>query len=377
MVAVRPIRADEHRRFVEARGQASFLQLPSWAAVKSEWRAESLGWFPDDGGDPLGVGLVLYRQVPRLRRFLAYVPEGPVLDWEHIDVDTLTGALDGLVAHAHASGAFGVRLGPPVVARRWSAPTVKSGLAAGTPGRRLADLPPDAVDPTAATVIAALRRAGFRPPPPAGGFSAGQPRYAFWLPIADRSDSDLLAGFNQLWRRNIRKAERAGVVVDEATAADLPAFHDLYVETARRDQFVPRPLSYFQRMFSAMHAEDPHRIRLYLARHDGDLVAATTMVQVGRHAWYSYGASSTAKREVHGSHAVQWRMMRDARDAGACVYDLRGITGTLDPDDPLVGLVQFKIGTGGEAVEYLGEWDRPINRPLHAAVDLYLRRRGS
>jgi lipid II:glycine glycyltransferase (peptidoglycan interpeptide bridge formation enzyme) len=69
-------------------------------------------------------------------------------------------------------------------------------------------------------------------------------------------------------------------------------------------------------------------------------------------------------------------MMRDALAAGATVYDLRGITDTLDPDDPHVGLIQFKVGTGGEAVEYLGEWDLPLNRPLYAAFTAYMRRRG-
>jgi len=55
----------------------------------------------------------------------------------------------------------------------------------------------------------------------------------------------------------------------------VKAFHDLYVETARRDHFTPRPLSYFETMFAALGAEEPDRIRLYLAHHDGDLVAAT------------------------------------------------------------------------------------------------------
>jgi lipid II:glycine glycyltransferase (peptidoglycan interpeptide bridge formation enzyme) len=124
-----------------------------------------------------------------------------------------------------------------------------------------------------------------------------------------------------------------------------------------------------------MHAEDPDRLRLYLARHEGDLVAATTMVRVGEHAWYSYGASSTEKRDVRGSNAIQWRMMRDAAAAGATVYDLRGITDTLDPDDPHFGLIQFKLGTGGDAVEYAGEWDLPLNRLLYKAFDLYMSRR--
>jgi lipid II:glycine glycyltransferase (peptidoglycan interpeptide bridge formation enzyme) len=68
-------------------------------------------------------------------------------------------------------------------------------------------------------------------------------------------------------------------------------------------------------------------------------------------------------------------MIADAHAAGAQVYDLRGITDTLDSDDPLFGLIQFKVGTGGEAVEYVGEWDYPLNRVLHTAFTYYLRRR--
>ena len=105
------------------------------------------------------------------------------------------------------------------------------------------------------------------------------------------------------------------------------------------------------------------------------VVAATTMVRVGQHAWYSYGASTTAKRDVRGSNAIQWQMMRDAMAAGATVYDMRGITETLDPDDPHVGLIQFKVGTGGEAVEHLGEWDLPLNRALHLGFTTYMKRR--
>jgi vancomycin resistance protein VanK len=68
-------------------------------------------------------------------------------------------------------------------------------------------------------------------------------------------------------------------------------------------------------------------------------------------------------------------MLRAAIEAGADVYDLRGITPTLDAEDSHVGLIQFKVGTGGEAVEYAGEWDLPLNKPLYKAFDLYMSRR--
>jgi lipid II:glycine glycyltransferase (peptidoglycan interpeptide bridge formation enzyme) len=267
-----------------------------------------------------------------------------------------------------------VRMGPPVTTRSWSAQTVKAAMAAGA-HTRLGDVPPDTRNEAAGAIAAGLRQQGWRRIGSNGGFTAGQPQYVFQLPLTGRGEDDLLRGMNQQWRRNIKKADQAGVVVTQGKTGDLPAFHALYSETATRDAFTPRPLSYFERMFSALTAEEPDRIRLYLAHHEGELVAATTWVRVGSHVWYSYGASSTAKRDVRGSNAIQWRMIRDARDAGADVYDLRGITETLDPSDPHVGLIQFKVGTGGRAVEYLGEWDLIFSHVLYKAFDLYQSRR--
>lgn len=381
-LTVRPVPEAQHLEFLRAQRSASFLQTPAWGPVKSEWRRESVGFF--DGGELVGAGLVLHRPVPRLDRWsLAYLPEGPVLDWSTPD---LAAWLEPLAAHLKAQGAFGIRMGPPVVTRRWSAEQVKAGLADDAV-RRLGDLAPTHRDPVGARVQSQLTALGWEPQGLEDGFGVGQPRYTFEVPLRHedgtaKSEDEVLKGMNQLWRRNIKKADKSGVEVTTTDAgspdleADLTAFHTLYVETAQRDGFTPRGLPYFQRMVEAMGAEDPDRIRLFLARHEGDLVAATTLVTVGAHTWYSYGASSTAKREVRGSNAVQWAMLRRALAQGADVYDLRGITPTLDPEDGHAGLIQFKVGTGGEAVEYVGEWDLPLRKTLYTAFDLYMKRRG-
>lgn len=364
-----PITTDDHLAFLGDQHSASFLQTPAWAQVKSEWAAESVGFFRD--GSLVGAGLVLYRQMPRLPWSLAYLPEGPVLDWDSPEVPDM---LSALAAHVKAKRAFGIRIGPPVPSRTWHTATIKQAIADGR-HQRLGDVPADERHATGSTIAVALRAAGWRSQTSDDGFGVGQPQYVFQLPLEKRTEDDVLAGMNQLWRRNIKKAAKEGVEVTLGGGEDLRAFHRLYAETAERDGFTPRPLSYFQRMFSAMRAEDPDRIRLYLAHHEGTLVAATTWVRVGRHVWYSYGASSTEKRDVRGSNAIQWQMMRDAIAAGADVYDLRGITDTLDPADSHVGLIQFKLGTGGQAVEYVGEWDLPLNRALYRAFTLYMSRR--
>ena len=264
--------------------------------------------------------------------------------------------------------------------RRWDADAVKAGIKDDAV-RTLGQVPPTERSAAGARVVARLRELGWRPLASEGGFAAGQPQFVFQVPLRDAGGQPLdedavLAGMNQQWRRNIKKARKEGVETSLGGADDLPAFHALYLHTAERDGFTPRPLAYFRTMWDSLSAESPDRIRLHLAHHEGDLVAATIAVRVGGHAWYSYGASSSEKRDVRGSNAVQWAMITDALAAGADVYDLRGITDTLDEDDPHVGLIRFKVGTGGEAVEQAGEWDLPINRPLHAAFTAYMKRRG-
>ena len=374
-ITVSTITAAEHLAFIKHQPSASFLQTPAWARVKPEWRAESIGWY--DGQILVGAALVLYRQLPRVKRYLAYLPEGPVIDWSAPDLGEW---LTPMATHLRKQGAFAIRMGPPVITARWSAAQIKEGIADDRV-ESLSQLTPSDSSRSGAAVVSWLSNHGWKPLDAMGGFAAGQPKYNFAIPLVDgdgqpRSEDDLLKGMNQLWRRNIKKAAKLGVEVSLGSRDDLPAFHELYQLTAARDHFTPRPAPYFTTMYDALLAEDPDRIRLYLAHHEGDLVAATIWIRVGQHAWYSYGASSTEKREVRGSNAIQWQMLRDAAAAGAHVYDLRGITDTLRADDPHIGLIQFKTGTGGEAVEYVGEWDLPLNRALYKAFDLYLRRRG-
>ena len=368
-LTVREIDPETHRAFVEGRS-ASFLQLPSWGGVKAEWGRLSLGWF--DGDQLVGAGLVLLRQTPRIERYLAYLPEGPVIDWTTYAVADV---LDPLTQELKQHKAFAVKIGPQVVVRRWSAATIKDAIADGT-ARRLGQVTADSEDARSVALGAALAKAGWKQAPDTGsGFGDVQPRYVFQVPLAGRTEEEVLAGFNQLWRRNIKKAEKAGVEVSLGGREDLAEFHRVYVVTAARDGFTPRALSYMERMWDAMRAEDPDRIRLYLARHEGEVLAATTAVRSGRHVWYSYGASADHKREVRPSNAVQWAMIRGALEVGADVYDMRGISDTLDPEDHLFGLIQFKLGTGGEAVEYLGEWDYPLNPLLYKAFTAYMERR--
>ncbi|WP_105971627.1 lipid II:glycine glycyltransferase FemX [Streptomyces geranii] len=385
-VALRTITAETYRAFLASPAGsalgAGFLQCPSWADVKEGWRSQLLGWGPDpEAGRLTGVALVLLRQFPGTRKYFAYLPEGPVADWADPDLDRWLGPL---LDHLRRTGAFAVRIGPSPAYRRWDAALLKP--LAG-PGRRLGDVLASEVDPLGTAVAERLRARGWRRcggdgtgAGGTGGDADAQPRHVFQVPLAGRTTEDLWSGLNQEWRRNVRRAQKEGVEVVVGSAAELTEFHRLLGITERRDGFrLGRSLAYYERQYAALNAEEPGRMKLYLARHRGEILAAHTMITVGRRAWYQTGASADHRREVRPSNALQWRMLLDAHALGADVYDMRGVPSTLDPDVRTYGLLRWKLGTGGQVVETLGEWERPLagsaNHTLHRAFQAYLNRR--
>jgi lipid II:glycine glycyltransferase (peptidoglycan interpeptide bridge formation enzyme) len=116
-----------------------------------------------------------------------------------------------------------------------------------------------------------------------------------------------------------------------------------------------------------LSAEEPGRIRLYLGRHEGEVLAGMLVVTVGGLAGYAYGGSAGHKREVYPSNAVHWQILQDLLADGADAYDMRGVSDTLDPERFKFGVLRFKMGTGGDAVEHIGDWHFPVRPALHRA----------
>jgi len=359
----------EYHALAELHGGRSFLQVASWAAVKTEWSSELLAWRTGDG-EIVGTTLVLYRRLPGVSRWYAYLPEGPGIDWSDPRLERW---LDPLLAHLDRKQVFAVRMGPPEVLKRWSAATLKDAV---RPGRCVDDVLPDVVEPVGASVAERLRELGWSRGGEDGAGSDAQPRYLFQVPVGGRTNADLWSGLSKEWRRNIQKAQRSGVEIRKGSESDLPAFFALLEATERRNGFrLGRSLAYYQRQYRVMNAEQPGRMRLYLSTWNGEVLAAHTMNVVGRRVWYQSGASANHHREVRPSHILQWTMMTEAQQLGADRYDMRGVSASLDPEDRAFGLLRWKLGTGGELVQAVGEWERPlpgaVNRLLLRAMTRY------
>ncbi len=173
----------------------------------------------------------------------------------------------------------------------------------------------------------------------------------------------VLASFNQTARRNIRKAQAAGVVVApvDPTPENLHIMFELMRATEGRAHYGLRPEAYFADYWKSMW--DAGRAELLFASHEGDVLAGIFVTSLGRRAWYKDGGSFDIKRELQASYLLQWETMRWLMARGIVKYDLVGSPNRDEIDTPnsRAGLYEFKRKFNPEITEFIGCWDLPLN----------------
>lgn len=368
---VRPISGTEHSAFLETAHDVSFLQRPEWAQVKGGWRGESLGFFEED--ELVGAALVLHRAAPVIKKTLAYLPDGPVIDFSTYAPEAV---IRPLASYLKNRGAFQLKMGPGLAVRTWGAAAVRKNL--GKEGfTQLNDLETKSTSSTALALNDALADLGFTKEDVGLDFAAGQPEYVARVALQDDEGNQLdaeqvMASYSSTTRNETRKALKSTLEVEIGATKDMARFHALYNHTADRQEFTGRPLSYFEKMHTVLNEAVPGSCTLYIASNEGVDLAASIVIRSSNLAWYLYGASSSEQRKLFAPKAIMHRMISDSTEAGCRYLDQGGVSATLDKDHHLSGLTKFKTNTGCDIVQTSGEWDLALNKPLAWAFEKYM-----
>lgn len=94
-------------------------------------------------------------------------------------------------------------------------------------------------------------------------------------------------------------------------------------------------------------------------------VSGAIYLYYGDKGWYLYGASHNILRDTMPNFLMQWSMIEDSIALGCSIYDFRGVSGDLNPENPLYGLYKFKKGFSGKFVEFIGEFELVIDKNIY------------
>lgn len=324
--------ADAWQAHLAATASGDFLHDWAWAEVAAFDGQPQRRYLIEESGAVVGIAAAQARRLLRGREFW-YVPHGPVLDYDHPRAaERLRAMRIGLRNAAAQHAAIAVKLEPR--------------LAIGDPR------------------VASFDARGLRRRPET--LQVGHTR------IAELTDDDaLLAAFDKDTRYGVRRAEREGVavtVVEDATdRRAIDDLHGLVEETQRRAGFPMPPLERYRIAWRALASAG--RAAILEARREGELLASGMVVVEGDRSFYLFSGSRREERgepKRYASYALQWAMMRLARERGVRQHDLWGIAPPgSGPDHPWHGVGLFKKGFGGREVEWAGSWDLVVDPTLY------------
>jgi len=324
---------DRWNHFVANNETGSFLQSWDWADFYATQKDKVWRLIVEDGEKWLAT-VFLFRSKLKLGQSILYASRGPVISDKFENekariMELIVRTVDALAAR---SGALHFQVDPYSSDKSW---------------------------------CAVFDRLGF-----VKAEKDSQPRHTLILDIREPEEK-LLAEMHQKTRYNINLAAKKGVeiIVDNAAYKE---FHELLKKTVDRQGIILYSADYFKKLLSLPF------VKLYLAKYQGKIVAANIMIFWNHIATYLFGASDYEFRNLMAPHLLQWRAMKDAKDAGMWFYDFWGAAprDAAGREANWSGFTKFKMGFSPEAeiAEYLGTYEK-VYSPVRLRLYRFLQQR--
>ncbi|MBQ6267405.1 MAG: peptidoglycan bridge formation glycyltransferase FemA/FemB family protein [Clostridia bacterium] len=308
--------AAEIDAFVRAHEKCHFEQTSSWGRVKnySDW----VGLIcRDERGAIKGVMSILVSKVNHTNMTRLYAPRGPLFD--EADLDTFRALIDAAKKLAKKYNAMVLKIDPMIPNENevFLSLTKEMGFSVNT----------------------------------AADFSLSNPRVAYVTDLSGiHTHEELFAIYHRTMKGHIRKAEKT-LTLRMGTENDLPDFIEMMKQTGEKNGFHPHSMQYYKAFINDLEGAS-----FWIAEEDGLPAAATFAVELGNRMWYMYGCSFRDRLKNHPNEFLQWKMQCHAVDQGYRYFDLRGVEGFPDPENPHYGLHRYKQSLGSTFVCYCGEF---------------------
>ncbi len=217
---------------------------------------------------------------------------------------------------------------------------------------------------------AALGSAGLRPTPSPLHLLA---EHVWYLPLMSpdpwaregektHTEEELLAAMRKTTRNLIRRASTDPI-------KDVEIFIALHDETRKRHKFTPYTNAFFRAQVKRFAPR--HECTVYLAEHEGKIIAASIHMHAFSETSYHHGASDSAHNKIPSSYLIQWTAIKDALKRGDRIYNFWGIApmkknaeGDLEiveKSHPFAGVTLFKTGFGGQLLNLQSCIDLPLS----------------
>ena len=268
-----------------------------------------------------------------------------------------------------------------------------------------------------------LKKLGYRHLGFTKNFETMQPRYSFRIDLT-KPWEEVEKNFSKTTKQRIKKAEDLLVDVKIGTDKDINTFYQLMILTETRKDFVTHNEKYYQSLYKIWNQDN--ECNLFLGSVDLDKIikkqtelkqeiteeltkfdhenlsksekskknelekrkdkletdiqkyqqaqkeygtnitlSAHFIIEYGDKAWVLYAGNHNILTDTYTNYKTYEQHIKYYYDKKIKTYDQFGTIGDLRKENPLLGLHEFKKKFGGNYVEFTGEFDLVLNKPMY------------
>lgn len=253
-------------------------------------------------------------------------------------------------------------------------------------------------------------------------FENNQPRYTFRLSLKPTIE-EITKNFHPTTRKIINKGNPYNLILIKNDINTIDDFFETMCQTADRENIVNHSYNYYKNYYKDLHKENMSD--LYVVKVDVDklkktyeekinniekninkmndekyknneknnnkkqefinqltkakkeydvikdikekelVLSAILTAKYGNKVWTLHGGNNSLLRELNANYFIYYEIIKDAKKEGYEIIDFFGTTGNPVKENPVYGIHLFKKRLGGEYLEFIGEFDLIINKPIY------------
>lgn len=393
----------KYEKFVKNHPKSHFLQSYAWgnfAKLEKNLTPHYVG-LVDENNNLQATALLLEKKLPLGFSYL-YAPRGYIIDFTNKDL--LNKFTKELKEFAKKRKAIFIKIDPDIIYNEED-----------TFGNKIVE--------NQNIQIENLLSLGYKHLGFTKNFETMQPRYSFRINL-DKPWEEIENNFSKTTKQRIKKANDLAVEVKIGNEQDIKTFYDLMILTENRKDFITHNQRYYETLYKVWNEDNScelflgsidlnkiiNRINNQLSdlkneleplkkqelsksektkkqeiekriekleadlgkyimtqtEHENNLtLSAHFIIEYGNKSWVLYAGNHNILSETYTNYKTYESHIKHYHDKGIKIYDQFGTIGDIRKDNPLIGLHEFKKKFGGNYVEFIGEFDYILNKPMY------------
>ena len=386
--------------------KSHFLQSLSWgefAKIKKDMTPYYLGLVNEEG-NIVAATLLLEKQLLMNYTYF-YAPRGFVIDFKKKElVRTMT---EKVINFAKGKKAIYVKIDPDIIRKSTNY------------------LNEEIENPDYDEIFETIKSCGFKHLGYTQNFETMQPRYTFRIDLTQPLE-EIENHFSKTTKQRIAKSIKLDTEVVIGTKKDIKEFYHLMTLTENRKDFISYNEDYYETLYEVFNGNENTKATLFLGKvhlnktikaleknlkdvynqisilpidslsksskaklaeltkqkdniqkeiekfkeykeeYGNDVtLSAHMIIEYGDKAWVLYAGNHNILTETYVNYNTYYGHIKYCKEKGIKIYDQFGTIGDLSENNPRLGLHEFKKKFGGDYIEFIGEWDYIINKPLY------------